>query len=250
MTTRPARDSQAPMDADIVEQNLAIWKESLFSSIPVGGLLARNPVAHKWKATFRSMMLREAVCWRAQDLLAQSFALHEQGYGLGTRILIRSAFETLATLVYLNQLMQQVLDGRLNFHLFGDKTTKLLLGSRNGDREGPRSINILTVLEKCDKRYPGMMEVYADLSESAHPSYAGLCMGYSKVNYDEYETTFSNRWMELYSDRNLAAIDMCMMTFHHEYNEVWIPLFEALEKWIETNDAQLEATKDEFPQDQ
>lgn len=44
-----------------VEQNLANWKDSLLSSIPVGGLLSRNPVAYKWKATFRVWMLREAV---------------------------------------------------------------------------------------------------------------------------------------------------------------------------------------------
>ena len=44
-----------------VEQNLANWKESLLSKIPVGGLLSRNPVAYKWKAPFRVWMLREAV---------------------------------------------------------------------------------------------------------------------------------------------------------------------------------------------
>jgi len=227
-----------------VEQNLALWKDSLFPSIPVGGLLSRNPVAHKWKAPFRSIMLREAVFWRLHDLLTQSYALHQQGHGLGARILLRSAFESLATLIYLNQLMQQVLDGKLNFHAFSEKTTILLLGSRNNER-GPRSINIVTVLEKCDKRYPGLMQLYADLSESAHPSYEGLCMGYSTFNRDEHETTFSNRWMELYGDRHLYSMELCMTTFHHEYNDVWDELFVKLEKWIEANDAQLEATKND-----
>lgn len=37
-----------------VEQNLANWRESLFPSIPVAGLLSRNPVAYKWKAPFRA----------------------------------------------------------------------------------------------------------------------------------------------------------------------------------------------------
>ena len=114
-------------------------------------------------------MLREAVFWRLHDLMTQSCALHQQGHGLGARILLRSGFETLATLIYLNQLMQHVLDGKLNFHVFGEKTSTLLLGSRNND-DGPRSLNIVTVLEKCDKRYPGLMALYADLSESAHPS--------------------------------------------------------------------------------
>ena len=226
-----------------VEHNLAKWKESLLSSIPVGGLLPRNPVAYKWKALFRIWMLREAAFWRLHDLMTQSYALHQRAYGLGARILLRSGFESLATLIYLNQLMQQVLDGKRNFHAFGEETSVLLLGARNNEQM-PRSRNIITVLTNCDKRYPGLMDLYADLSESAHPSYEGLCMGYSKIDHDEYETHFSNRWMELYGARHLGAMELCMETFRHEYDDVWPALIEQLEGWVEANDAELERTKD------
>lgn len=227
-----------------VEQNLANWGGSLISSIPVGGLLSRNGVAYKWKSLFRVWMLRELAFWRKHDLMVQSYALHQQGHALGARILLRSGFETLATLTYLNMLMQLVLDGELNFHVFGEKSALLLLGSRNNE-EMPDAINILTVLEKCDKRYPGLMNTYQGLSESAHPNYEGLMGGYSTTNYDEYETTFSNRWMELYGDRHLDAMMLCIGTFHHEYDAVWPALMEQLEKWVEANDAELEATKDD-----
>ena len=227
-----------------VEQNLANWTGSLLSRIPVGGLLSRNPVAYKWKAPFRAWMLREAVFWRLHDLMTQSYALHQRGHGLGARILLRSGFESLATLIYLNQLMQQVLDGQLRFHMFGEKTSILLLGSRNNELM-PRSLNIITVLKKCDKRYPGLMALYADLSESAHPSYEGLCTGYSKIDHDEYETHFANRWMELYGDRHIGSMELCMKTFHLEYNDLWPALMEKLEGWIEANDAELEATKND-----
>ncbi|MDD9732798.1 hypothetical protein PVW46_23110 [Mameliella sp. AT18] len=229
---------------DTVQENLANWSTSRMASIPVAGLLSRNPMAYKWKAPFRSWMLREAVFWRLHDLLTQSYALHQQGHGLGARILLRSGFETVAVLVYLNQQMQQVLDGKLNFHLFSDKTTTLLAGSRDGSTTH-RSLNIMTILEKCDKRYPGLAKLYAILSESAHPNYEGMITGYSKVDHDEYETHFSNRWMELHGDKHLGSMDMCMMTFHHEYNDVWTGLMERLEAWIEANDATLEATKND-----
>jgi hypothetical protein len=228
-----------------VEQNLANWKNALFQKIPVANLYARNPVAHKWKAPFRSLMLREAAFWREHDLMTQSYELFVLEHGLGARILLRSGFETLATLVYLNLLMQKVLDNDLNFHEFSDKTANLLLGSKNS-KEGPESINILTVLRHCDKRYPGLLDIYADLSESAHPSYEGLCRGYSTVNHDEHETTFSDRWMELYGQRHVDSMMLCMGTFHHEYDKVWSDLFEQLEKWIEANDEELEATKSGF----
>jgi hypothetical protein len=225
-----------------VEQNLAHWKNSLLSSIPIGRLLSRNPVAYKWKAAFRVWMLREAVFWRLNDLMTQSYALHEQEHGLGARILLRSAFESLATMIYLNQLTRQVLEGKLSFHDFGNKTATLLLGSRDSSTDH-QSINIMTVLEKSDKRYPGIVKLYSILSESAHPNYEGMVVGYSKVDHDEYETHFSNRWMELHGERHLESMELCMGTFHHEYNDVWPDLMEKLEDWIETNDAELESTK-------
>jgi hypothetical protein len=227
-----------------VEQNLANWGGSLFPSISVGGLLARNAVAYKWKSLYRVWMLRELAFWCEHDLMVQSYELHQQGHGLGARILLRSGFETLATLTYLNLLMQQVLDDKLNFHLFAEKTTLLLLGSRNNVKM-PDAINILTVLGKCDKRYPGLMRTYEGLSESTHPNYEGLMGGYSTTNHDEYETTFSNRWMELHGDRHLDAMMICMETFHHEYDPVWPGLIEHLEKWVEANDVILEATKND-----
>ncbi|KDB60551.1 hypothetical protein AZ16_2316 [Bordetella bronchiseptica B18-5 (C3)] len=224
------------------EQNLENWRKSLLSSIPVGGLLSRNQVAYKWKAPFRVWMLREAVSWCLHDLLTQSYALHLQGHGLGARILLRSGFESLAVLIYLNQLMQQVLDGKLDFHLFGEKTSALLLGSRDGSTEH-QSVNVMTILGKCDRRYPGLSKLYGVLSESAHPNYEGMVVGYSKIDHNEFETNFSNRWMELYGDRHIESMELCMVTFHHEYNDVWPALMEKLESWIEANDAELEARK-------
>lgn len=225
-----------------VEINLANWQSSLMANIPLGGLFSRNETAYKWKAPFRCWMLHESVLWRLHDLLTQSVALHQQDHGLGARILLRSGFETLATLIYLNQLMGQVLDRTLNFHDFDEKTRRLTVGSKNKSTK-IESINIMTILGKCEKRYPGIEKIYANLSESAHPSYEGLCVGYSKIDHDEYDTIFSNRWMELYGNNHLGMVELCMETFESEYNDVWSDLVTKLEEWIEANDDELEATR-------
>ena len=190
------------------------------------------------------MMLREAVFWRLSDLMSQSYLLHQQQNGLGARILLRSGLETVSTLIYLNQITQLVLDEKLNFHEFSDKTRTRLLGSRN-KLTNYNSLNIITVLEKCDARYPGLKSHYANLSESAHPSYEGLCMGYSKFDRGEYEANFSNRWMQLYGEHHLRTMELCMEIFHLEYDLVWTDLIVKLEGWIETNDSNLEKTKTE-----
>lgn len=225
-----------------IEDNLFTWKMTLCESVDIGGLYSRNKIAHKWKATFRSLELRETVSWRTQDLLQQSLFLFDAGHLLGARILLRSAFETLAILIYLNQITRKVLFDELNFHEFSDKTSTLLLGSRD-DSTPLKALNIMTVIEKCNSRYPDIQNLYAQLSESAHPNYTGVCIGYSDLDKESFITTYSNKWKKMHEDHHLDFMKSCVAIFHHEYNEEWIDAFEKLEVWITDNDAQLEATK-------
>ena len=225
-----------------IQDTLATWKQSLVTQIPIGGLHTRNPIAYKWKAPFRAWLLREGTFWRTQDLLSQSLDLHRQGNELGARILLRSGFESVATLIFLNQSLKQVLDGVLNFQTFGERTSKMLLGSKN-NKSGPETINIISVLEKCEKKYPGILTLYGQLSESAHPSYESLCVGYSQIDFDEDEVNFSNRWYTFFGESHVNLMELCMSTFHQEYDVVWPELILQLESWIVTNDSNLEATK-------
>lgn len=228
-----------------IEQTLERWKASRCQQVSVAGLLARSSVAHKWKATLRSITVRECVFWRVHDLLNQAHLLHQSKHTLGSRILIRSALESVATLIHLNQLTAQVLDGALNFHVFDQKTRNLLLGSRDGSTKH-KSINIVTVLSHCEKKYKGISDIYATLSECAHPNYEGICIGYSEVNHERYETNFSNRWADMWSDRHEPLMKLISAVFESEYNEVWPALLGKLEQWLEKNDQELEATKNDL----
>jgi len=227
---------------NVVEQVLSNWKNSLPEKVELGGLYSRSSTAHKWKAPFRSLILREAVFWRVHDLLTQSYSLHQQGHGLGARILLRSGFETLAVLIYLNWITEEVLQGARAFHNFTSETSILLLGSRNKTTKHA-SRNITTILGYCEKRYVGIQALYGDLCEAAHPNFEGTCFGYSSVDFDNHTTVFQNKWGEMYADKHLSSMRLCMMIFEAEYNEVWPKLFGELESWIEENDAKLEATK-------
>ena len=210
-----------------IEARLNAWKVSLCDEISVASLISKNPEVYKWKSMARVWYLREATFWRVEDLLRQSLFLHQKEHALGARILLRSAFETLATLAFMNQSMKNVILGKFDFHEFSNQTSKLVAGSKLGG-EGPVSINVVTVLNKVDKKYPGILGLYAGLSESSHPSFEGLLWGYSRVDHDLYETNFTNRWMELYGSRHLNLMRLCMECFHHEYDDIWPSL---VEKW-------------------
>jgi PAS domain-containing protein len=221
---------------------LQALKSSLCQEIDVGGLFARSSVAHKWKAPWRALLLRESVAWRLQDLLEQSLVLSRQGGVLGARILLRSAFETLAVLIYLNRSIRSVVAGNLDFHVFTEKTSRLLLGSRDKSTSHEQ-ISILTVLDGADKRYPGLSDWYAALSESAHPNYEGMLLGYSTADQENYVTHFKNRWSDLYGKTHEDAIGACLKVFVGEYNDESTDALQSLEKWLELHDSKLEATK-------
>jgi hypothetical protein len=230
------------MRIDQLDELIAGWHKSLCPHIELASLISRNNTAHKWKATYRSIVLRELVCWRFTDLLAQAAHLIRSQHILGARILIRSAIETLAILIYLNQRTEAVLNGTMSFFDFASMTSRLMLGSRNATTRH-EAINILSVLEKCEKRYPGIAKVYGDLSESAHPNYDGVTAGYSEINEKEYKTEFKNRWAERAGQRELELLEICVRTFEEEYNDIWPGLFAKLEHWLVANDATLEEQK-------
>jgi hypothetical protein len=227
---------------DLIGQELASWRCALVECIPISGLLTRNTVAYKWKAAFRCWVLREASFWRITDLLTQSNELKQIGHLLGARILVRSGLETTASLIYLNHIIRRVILGDLDFHDFDRLTVKLVGGSKNR-KDGPIAINVLTMLEKAEKHYPGLCRIYDSLSESAHPNFDGLVWGYAKVDHDQYETNFSNRWMELYGEPHSNLLELCMLVFRREYDEVWTDLMLKFEDWLVANDGKLEATR-------
>jgi hypothetical protein len=217
-------------------------KDSLCQQIDRGELFVRNPVAHKWKAPWRALVLRESVAWRLHDLLEQSLLLSRQEHLLGARILLRSAFETLAVLIYLNRSVRAVIAGTLDFQEFSEKTSKIILGSRN-KTTNYEQVSILTVLQSADKRYPGLYKSYEALSESAHPNCDGMLLGYSTSDRNNHVTRFENKWLERYGPSHEDGIMVCLSIFADEYDNESVNALEALEKWLEVNDPQLKVTK-------
>ena len=224
-----------------VREMLDAWGTSLCSEVAVADLLGRNRTAHKWKVTLRITIVRECICWRTHDLLNQAALLLNLGHSLGCRILLRSAIESVAVLVYLNEQIRAVSRGNLSFGDFQNKSLRLLLGSKDGTT-AHLAINVMTVLEKCDKKFDGILAQYNSLSESAHPNFEGVCMGYSRSDKETLSTSFMNNWMSMFERGNLAGIRLCILIFKSEYNDEWPAAVRELEDWLVANDAELERT--------
>lgn len=225
----------------LIEEAILGYEKSLSKQIDVVALRQKNPIAHKWKVTYQSLCLRETVAWRFVDIIDQSWFLHKNGKALGSRILLRSAIETLAMLIYLNQLTEQVISKKMPFSTFGESVLNLLLGCRD-DSTSQKAKNIITILDKCEKKYAGIGKIYEWLSESAHPNNEGMRIAYSSTNVETKVTTFSNRTTDLYSKMQEDGCMMAMHMFEEEYT-IWGTLFENLELWLVENDSELRESK-------
>lgn len=180
------------------------------------------------------------------DLGQQIVLLTQKQHILGARILLRSAIETLALLIYLNQKTGAVVSGSLSFFEFDEITSKLLLGSKNGATT-VAAVNILTALERAEKSYPGLLEMHKDLSESAHPNFDGVLLGYSSSDSEEHETSFRSRWLELFGQQQAPATSYVFLAFEREYDETWPELMTGLERWLRDNDEVLEQQRGRDP---
>lgn len=184
-----------------IEKTLQNYKKSLSKKIDLASLLSRSKIAHKWKLTYRLIVLREAIFWRFVDILTQAYDIGVNGMIIGSLILTRSALETVCLLIYMNKKMQFVVEGKMSFDDFDNITTRLLFGAKNTDKL-PDPVNVMKLIEDSESKYPGIKKTYDDLSEIAHPNYRGVCDGYTNTNQQKYETEFGIYWEEQYGNQH------------------------------------------------
>jgi hypothetical protein len=218
------------------------YEETLEDEIDIGSLYQRNTVAHKWKVTFAIYTMRETSCWRFVDIAKQVFHLGDSGNILGARIMTRAAIETLSSLVFINTKMAKLVADKINFRQFTEAINSVFMGSRI-DSELPRTINVLTMVDEFEKEYKGIKKYFEELCESAHPSFVGLTLGYSKINRKDFVAKIGNFWSEKFGMIHELPLKIAIEIFEKEYNETWTGLFYKLESWLVTNDAKLEAER-------
>lgn len=227
------------LDIDQLEYALNSYRENLCKEIDVGGLFARNNTAHKWKVTYRTIVLRELTSWRFVDLLSQAVILEKIGKHVGSRILIRASIETLSVMLYTIRKMENIVRTGDGFYQYSDKTTRLLIGSRN-EHTKHEAINILDIVTVASKKHPELQRGYDELSETVHPNWDGFSRMYSEVSERGMVTAFTDNSGRIYGKSQLPIITLLCSIFEVEYNEVWPDAFDNFESWIEKNDKKLE----------
>ena len=229
-----------------IRERVLNWSQSLPKEVAVVGLISRCPIAHKWKAPFRSILIRESSLWRMSDLGSSFVQLVDSGNVLAARIILRSACETAALLAYLNKKTFDVIDRKITIDDFDAVTKVLLLGGKSdGDYVAP--VNVMTALGHFAKESPEILNIYNRLSEDAHPNACGMIYAYSESNPVDFETQFMPKIANsvVTREHTIASAQLIFHCYEGHYNLFWPQRFEALEQWLRDNDAELEGSRND-----
>ena len=139
------------------------------------------------KAPVQLFCTREALIWRTEELARTACDALEQDDLTAAALLARATVESAAIAWKLMELLddrQKMSPKELNEVLM-----RLLAGSRLWD-DGPQALQILSCIDRMDKKVPGVRKSYDVLSEIAHPNWRGVFGMYSKTDEAKFTAHF------------------------------------------------------------
>jgi len=133
------------------------------------------------KIAFYMLVAREASIHRVSTLADDTFALLAAGRSLGASVLTRSMLETTAVLGFLLQALKKF-EKTSDLEVLHKRVEKVIVGSKNGEKQDPSPVHVLAAIEAAEEflPVPGLTRIYANLSEFAHPNWAGLMGSFAK----------------------------------------------------------------------
>lgn len=216
---------------------LRAWMDRLRGSLPQS--ISAAALGVKSKAPFQLLCARESLIWRTEELARTACDALERDNFAAAAILTRAVTENAA----LAWNLMDALDGRSGYTLqeLNDRLMRLLIGSKQWP-EVPDPVNVLTCLEQMDKKIPGVLSSYKNLSEIAHPNWCGVAGLYSKADKTNFITNFGRGLRDLDSLRSMITGAMLgsLGAFEYAYNRIsdLMPVFLAeLESiWSDNSD--------------
>jgi len=147
-------------------------------------LLLNDRVEHfeysrKAKIPFKVHSFIEIMNLRMFDFCEASYLLINSNHIIPSLTLIRTLFENVAVTYRISSAIDKSLKSNKLTEDFDDLITKISLGTRYDSDVS--AINIMTNIEKLDKKYNGMLKFYEDLCEFVHPNWDGVEGSYSEL---------------------------------------------------------------------
>jgi hypothetical protein len=188
-------------------------RDSLPASVDVAALGVWS------KAPFQLLCSREALIWRTEELARNACDASEREEFTVAALLARAITES-AALVWK---LMEVLDEREKYSApeLNDLLMRFLVGSKRWS-DFPQPFQILTCIDRMDKKVPGVRASYDALSEIAHPNWLGVFGMYSKTDKRKFITYFGRGLRGAPATRGMMVSTMLgsLNLFEYSYNRI------------------------------
>ena len=167
------------------DERLALAKQlasDIRSSLPKE--LYAGSFTLKSKIPYKASSFREVLIHRVSDLADVAVELYEANYLVPAFIVTRSVVETSAVIYWLYQKSSEFIEKR-DEEAFDEFIMKGMLGSKDGTTKY-ESYNVLTAVDRLDKEFPGLRDMYNTLCELTHPNWSGVMGAYSRIEKEKY----------------------------------------------------------------
>lgn len=134
----------------------------------------------KSKIPFKATCLREVLLHRIAELASVAVELYEKDKLVPAFIITRAVVETASMIFWLNEKISDFFLSK-DVKLLDGFLMKAMLGSRDGTTE-LESYNILTAVDRVNKRFSGFRRMYDRMCEFTHPNWSGSLGSYGKID--------------------------------------------------------------------
>lgn len=203
------------LDDTLLLKEVRALADAIASSLPVRIQIAALTL--KSKLPFKALSIRELLIHRMSALATAAVELYEAQRVVPAIVLTRAAVETLAVLFSLCDRITRFLEDHDiseldNFLMQG------LLGSRNNP-DVPTAVNVLTSVDRMDKKIKGFRQAYDGLCEYAHPNWAGTFGVFGEIDRDAFELKLGPSARTKALSTGLAALSGTLMGFTSYYDK-------------------------------
>jgi len=148
--------------------------------ILLDGRIEHFEYSNKAQIPFKVHSFIEIMNLRMIDFCEAANLLITSNHIIPSLPLIRALFENIAVTYRISSTIDNSLNANKLTEDFDDLIMKISLGTRYDNNL--RAINIMTNLEKLDKKYNGIKKFYDELCEFVHPNWDGVEGSYSELN--------------------------------------------------------------------
>lgn len=138
----------------------------------------------KSKLPYKATSFREVLIHRISDIADVAVDLYESNRLVPAFIATRALVETTAMVYWLHQKSCEFLE-KSDEDSYDEFLMKGMLGSKDGTTKH-ESYNVLTAVDRLDKEFKGLRQMYDTLCEFTHPNWSGVMGSYSRIDEKKY----------------------------------------------------------------